>query len=410
MQRGTRAAVLGFAMVATQVFVVMPCAAQPAAGQAPADKPPAATKAPTAAAPADDAAASEKADPVAHLVSVGRQARGRGKYAFAAHAFRQANDLKPQNALLFAVADAHYQRFSVKRQAFDRLRATMFLHRYLEAAPAGKSSKRARALLSELEALPAPEDTAELARVAKAERESTRMAVTSTVLGASVKVDGGEPQELPLFAEVKPGRHSLVISADGYAEEKRQVVAATGFIADVAVPLKQQPAKLFVSTSYGANVHVDGRFVGVAPLAVPTNVDPGEHEVLVTLNGHVPRREVLTLARGESEVAMAHLSVTDQRIAAAFVLGTGGAGVATGIVLGVLSVVDNLALNDAFQESEREALIESRDSLATGSLLAAGSGFALTVVGGALWVFDETEVTLSPTGPGDVGGTLSLRF
>jgi hypothetical protein len=180
------------------------------------------------------------------------------------------------------------------------------------------------------------------------------------------------------------------------------------------VPSGVVPAKLAVTAPAGAEIHVDGVLVGNAPLASEILADPGPHQIGVVLDGHAPSLNRVVLERGKTRALEVDLETTAQRKAAWVLIGFGGAGVAAGIVLGALAVVEQRRADDLARESgssgldperfdEFTAAAEARDRYRVGSGVAAGSGIVLFVTGALLYAFDEAVL------PGGANGERS-RF
>ena len=176
------------------------------------------------------------------------------------------------------------------------------------------------------------------------------------------------------------------------------------------------PAKLDVDAPRGAEIEVDGVFVGVAPLLQPIDAEPGSHRVLVTLDGHEPRVDDVELVRGETTTLEADLDETPQRIASWVVIGAAAAGLGTGIVLGVLGVVEHRASLElapsadgtSGDQAAYDDTIAARDRYRAGSTAVAGVGLGLFVVGAILYTFDEPDVPAEAKPPeeGSVGFSL----
>lgn len=343
------------------------------------------------------------------LVEAAGRAYGLGKYDFAIQAFEQAYGHTRDPELLFSLAEAYRQRYAVAAAPGDLAQAVVHYRRYLGASAAGGERARAERALATLEA--------QLARVApdgslpaSAVRETvvTRLSVMSSALGATVRIDGGAAERLPLFVEVAPGPHTLAVHAPGYLDETRPIRVTQGAVHAAKVELDPQPAKLVVSAPSGATVHVDGKRVGTTPLAKPLEVEPGDRFVSITKTGFAPWAKTLRVERGATSGVTADLSSTRQRRAAWAFVGTGGAGIATGITLGVLSVVQIRKARDigrvdpkvrtAEEQRRYDDAIASRDDFRVASGIAGGFGLGLFLVGGALLVLDDPVVP-APPGP-----------
>jgi hypothetical protein len=169
------------------------------------------------------------------------------------------------------------------------------------------------------------------------------------------------------------------------------------------VPSGVVPAKLAVIAPDGAEIHLDGVGVGSAPLASEISADPGPHDIGVVLDGHLPSLERVTLERGKTRTLAVDLETTGQRKAAWVLIAVGSAGVAAGIVLGVLAVVEqrkaddlergpNLGPLDQQRIDEYAAAADARDRYRIGSGVAAGSGLGLFVAGALLYAFDAAKL------------------
>jgi hypothetical protein len=197
-------------------------------------------------------------------------------------------------------------------------------------------------------------------------------------------------------------------------------------VATSPAPAGPPPARLAIDAPPGADVHVDDVFVGVTPLPAPIDAEPGWHHVEVTSNGHKRFGRSVELERGKTKALAAELDETGQRKAAWALIGSGGALLSGGIVLGVLSVVEQRKARDLLDEADGEDLSEraqadyddavaARDGYRVGSGIAAGTALGLFVLGGVLFGFDAPErkaaFTLLPSlAPGHASAAATLRF
>jgi hypothetical protein len=204
------------------------------------------------------------------------------------------------------------------------------------------------------------------------------------------------------------------------------LVACGGSPASVAAP-SARAALLEVDGTSGADVEVDGVHVGTLPLEAPVAAEPGRHQLAVTLNGHVPASRALELRSGVKREVTFDLDETGQRTGAWIALGAGAGWVATGIVFGVLAVVEDRNARDLVQRLDQGVTSEetsdydqaraARDLYRLGSGIAVGSGLGLFVLGACLFAFDErplvpsSDVTVVPLlHPGLAGATAAIRF
>lgn len=184
----------------------------------------------------------------------------------------------------------------------------------------------------------------------------------------------------------------------------------------------------------GAEVIVNDRPVGRLPRTPPVAVDPGRVEVSVRREGFHPRREVLVLAKGSSEILEVRLepvpvpvSPVDEgsgkkkngrtlRIAGLVTCAAGVVAIASGGAL-------RLVAGGKQERIDRDALAGRPYDPANGdwptferaSTVAFVAGGLALVGGGILWFVgrdteDATGVTVAPTTHGGMQLTLSGRF
>ncbi len=127
--------------------------------------------------------------------------------------------------------------------------------------------------------------------------------------------------------------------------------------------------------------------------------------------------------------------ISAERTTGIVLLAGGGAGITTGIVFGVLSVVEHRRSLDLFQQvdedediseelkAEYQAAIDARDDLRVASGVAAGVGLGMFLTAGALFAIDaEGPVPAAPRdvargprftphlAPGSAGASATVRF
>jgi hypothetical protein len=122
------------------------------------------------------------------------------------------------------------------------------------------------------------------------------LSIGTSAPGAVASIDGGAPIEIPTFAELTPGRHRVIISAEGYKPVERRVLIQAGRVAAIDQNMTEKAALLTVKTEAGAEVLVDGRPVGEAPMARPVELASGEHRVVVGKNIYQVYAEDLKLS------------------------------------------------------------------------------------------------------------------
>lgn len=129
--------------------------------------------------------------------------------------------------------------------------------------------------------------------------------VSSKPPGALVILDGKEigltPIEIPA---VPAGRHRLAFRLEGYKPHEVEVAVEPQKVAEVSVRLEPLLAKVRIETEPpGAKVFLDRRFVGVSPVVVP-EVEVGEHELVVELEGYGRVERKVEIRPGEQKVSV----------------------------------------------------------------------------------------------------------
>lgn len=131
--------------------------------------------------------------------------------------------------------------------------------------------------------------------------------ITSNVPGASVYLDDksvGVYTRTPFSGNLKPGKHKIWVTADGYDEFYQEVEVVAGETQSINVTLKGSPVG-YVSVSGsnvdGAKVYLDGKVLCSSPCRKP--VAQGKHRLTVKRSGYkpysrtinVPAKQELTL-------------------------------------------------------------------------------------------------------------------
>jgi eukaryotic-like serine/threonine-protein kinase len=131
----------------------------------------------------------------------------------------------------------------------------------------------------------------------RAERRKVTLSVESEP-PTEIFVDGKKAGRTPVEILVEPGRHRLraIDKVNGIDEEKPVDVEASEraeekFIFGVAT--------LIITAPEGAEIVIDGRKIGTAPLQQPITVYEGTHSIRATLGDREPLDEKLTVHAGE---------------------------------------------------------------------------------------------------------------
>ncbi len=127
------------------------------------------------------------------------------------------------------------------------------------------------------------------------------LVVDSRPQGAEVYLDGRLQGRTPLALSVNPGRHEVEVRLAGYQPYRATVNPRPGERVQLFAQLSPEPRQgtlSVASTPSGAEVYVDGRFLGRAPLRV--SLEAGLHEVRVVAPGHAEYRAQVEVRPGES--------------------------------------------------------------------------------------------------------------
>jgi hypothetical protein len=359
-----------------------------------------------AAAAGNDAAQIEQAK---MLFNAGAQAYEAGRFATAVMAFQQAYAIAPRPAILFSMAQAERKSYYVDKRPQDLRNAITHYHAYLDQVSTGGRRGDAADALAELEPIAArlsPSEGGSGQPTPPAEQR-TRLMVTSQTSGAKAALDGGAPEDVPLIAEVSPGKHHVRVWAEGYFDEQRDALAAQGSLAAIDVPLREKPALLSVALDSKASIAVDGRPVATTPLEQPLELPSGTHVVTITKNGYRAFSREVTLAHGGTTRIDAKLQQSGQRTAAWVVLGTAGAGaIAGGVFTGLAFVEQSKAQSildakgsgpiPASDIPSYKSDVNARDTWRTVGIASFGGAAGLLLVGGVLYFFDQPHVEAGP--------------
>lgn len=370
------------------------------------------------------------------LFRAGERAFDDGKYAMAADSFERAYKVLPLPAIAFSAAQAYRLEYFRVRDDKMLKRAVQLYRSYIDKQKSGGRVKDAIANLAELEPMleRAESKSGGIADVVMAER--TALVISSPVKGATGSVNGGETKKLPFDVAVKPGRHTVVIKAAGYAAWKREVDVIAGQTRAVEGELVPLKMKVGIKTDGGAEIRIDGERYGSAPLSKPIALDAGSHYVTVTRRGHVPFARRITGKRGEAVDIEADLSTTRQRKIAWVMIGTGGAFVVAGALAGLVAAgaqsrakeLDTLRRSEgltAEELDEYQSKRDERDQARTAAFGAVATGVLVGGVGALFYFLDNkspaapersesaetSRLRLTPVvGPEQAGVALGGRF
>lgn len=146
---------------------------------------------------------TEALDRAKALFNEGAAAYKAARYDDAVERFLEADRIAPSSALSYNVARA-YEKLN------EEARALQYYRDYLRRGPAAQNSDEVRKRILELEGL-------------LSSRGVQQLTVSSEPSGATVRVDGRLVGTTPWTGELAPGKHQLVVSKSGHAEQSRAV-------------------------------------------------------------------------------------------------------------------------------------------------------------------------------------------
>lgn len=366
---------------------------------------------PAAAAPVAPRAAAEQS------FRAGKQAYRAGKYLAAARAFDDAYEGAPHPAMTFSAAQAYRRQYLVDDNVAWLLRAKALYKRYLEEQPAGGRREHAVTHLYSIELLLARRG-ADLPEASTA--LPTQLLISCDAPAARVSLDGSAPEPAPLVATVTPGVHQVRVTAPGYRTRYARVLAVPHRLAVSAVELVELPGELFVVTSPGTEVWVDGARVGVTPLP-PIDVAAGTRGVTLVRSGHEAVSRALRVERGTRTTLRVDLEQSSQRVAARWTLGGAGALALGSAVTGGLALLaerdanserSELASGRVLSPQERDrynSALERRDDFRAACVGFFGAALVSGGVGALLYVIDSPSSPPAPRAGALRAGRRSAR-
>ena len=124
--------------------------------------------------------------------------------------------------------------------------------------------------------------------------------ISSNVPGAEIFIDDksiGAVGKTPLSQNIKPGKHTFWISAEGYDEYKEEVEVIAGETHTIKAPLKGAPVGRLNVSGPGiedAAIYVDGKILCERGMCVK-NVPQGDHVLTVVREGYKPYVRTITI-------------------------------------------------------------------------------------------------------------------
>ena len=402
------------------------------------------------------ASAAEPPDQGKTLFNAGAQAYAAGQFNAAIQAFDESYRIAPRPGVLFSIAQAHRRQYYVDKRPEHLKSAVQNYRDYLAQVTDGGRRADAAQALSELEPLVerlgAAAPSAPVAPVAAVE---TRLMVSSPTPGATVTVDKGKALEAPLITEIKPGKHTLHLTASGYFDEDREINASAGGVAALDIALRERPGQLMIKARAGAQLTIDGRYVATTPLPRALEIEPGHHLIALARNGSYAHTEEIDVGRAETKTIDVTLLATKQRVTSYVLLGAGAVGIVVGgVVAGMAGYQQSVAQDIDTQRQTKgydcrglaagvecpnrayQHALARRDELRPVAVTALTAGALLGATGAVLVLFDQPsldvrasksdskpkpaapsprdaplELSAAPAiGPGFYGGSFAGRF
>jgi len=156
-------------------------------------------------------------------------------------------------------------------------------------APPTRPTPRATATATPRPAAPAPASTGVVE-------------ITAGVDGATVFVDRREVGPAPQQVDLGAGSHSVRVEKEGFQTFELEVHVVPGRTLEIEARLDVVPPRLSVTADVpGAQVFLDRKFVGEAPLVIP-EVAPGPHRLNVSAEGYEGYAEEIRIGPGQNEI------------------------------------------------------------------------------------------------------------
>jgi hypothetical protein len=320
----------------------------------------------------------------------GANAYAAGDYLAAIQALEAAYEISPLPAIAFSLAQAERKQYFVKEEREHLLRALELFHRYLQQEPNGPRREDARLAIAQLEPLLGSKPALEVAP--KQQQRPTRVMIVSEVPGASISLDGEAPASSPLIREVQPGKHRARVTASGYVDVEREVTAVQGELLLTEVRLPERPSLLYVWAPPGADVYVDGVWIGQGGERISLPVSSGMHQLSVTKKGQRMVRRDLRIERGRSYAENVTLEPTTQRTLSELLFIGGGGALGVSLIFSAFAIrSENKAEDFLGRRSHRaadpaqltayDASLVERNRYRNAAAISAAGSFGMLITG-----------------------------
>lgn len=136
---------------------------------------------------------------------------------------------------------------------------------------------------------------------------------TGNATGAFIYVDGTNKGTVPMKVKVKPGRHQVIVRKNGFTTHSQWVTVSEKQVWTIQAILKtlaKPKGTLLISADVnGAEVFVDGKSKGTAPVVVP-DLPPGPHTVEVKKTGATAWKQVVVVKSGKTKTVRANIGAS----------------------------------------------------------------------------------------------------
>lgn len=211
--------------------------------------------------------------------------------------------------------------------------------------------------------------------------------------GAAVSIDGTPAGTAPVEVNLAPGRHELTASLDRHHPARSTLSVSEALHVATELALEPvRPAVLVVDTvPAGAGIRVAGDLKGTTTADTPLRieVDHGEYDVSVSLDGYVAQSRAVSLGEGESLSLSLQLArrIPPYKLYAGFV----ALGGAASLGFGVYALVQAKAAADEFRGGWSAAAAKSKRWEA---LMYAGGGVGLALEATAIVLLHKAKTSL----------------
>ncbi|WP_232156308.1 protein kinase domain-containing protein [Methanocaldococcus infernus] len=129
--------------------------------------------------------------------------------------------------------------------------------------------------------------------------------IESNPPGAKIYIDGKYMGITPKTIDVTPGSHELKLVKQGFEEYSTEVYISPGEFKTINAKLVPKFGYLTIHSTEGANVYIDGKYVGHPPIHI--KLDSGYHTIKITKKGFKDYTKKIYISSGEIKTIDAKL-------------------------------------------------------------------------------------------------------